>query len=617
MLHSLFGSLTVLILCLVAAVHPFSYDSFQVIERLASVPDGWTQGPAPDKSTLLRFRLAVRLEKEELFYQRLLNISTPGNPIYGLHMTRDEVKDFLRPRPTVSAQLLSWLTSSGVASDQIEDDGSWISFRTTVEQAERLLNTSFYYFIDGESKDSKIRTLEYSVPSSIVSNVHMIQPTTMFATFRPQRSTLLRMEEVPSENLDSNIPRVCRFQMQPACLRDLYNFTDFKPIPGTTNKIGVSGFLEQYAQYADLKQFLSLVDPAAVGSTFSVQSINGGLNTQGGKNNSMEANLDIQYIVSLSRSPNVTYFTTGGRGPLIPDIDQPDPNNSNNEPYLEQVLYLLALPDDELPNVLSTSYGDNEQSIPDAYAEALCCLYAQLSARGVSIIFSSGDSGVGSSCRSNDGALRTVFNPIFPATCPFVTSVGATRGYEPEEAANFSSGGFSAVFERPAYQDKAVLEYLKKLGNKWTGLYNRNGRGFPDVAAHGVLYFICDKGTTDLVSGTSASAPTFAAIISLLNTIRESRNQPPLGFLNPWLYSFGYMGLTDIVDGGSKGCTGVSITSHLPGAYVPYASWNATPGWDPVTGLGTPNFPKLVSVLPDTECGAGGLAALESWQGLV
>ena len=94
----------------------------------------------------------------------------------------------------------------------------------------------------------------------------------------------------------------------------------------------------------------------------------------------------------------------------------------------------------------------------------------------------------------------------------------------------------------------------------------------------------------------SAAAPTFAAVVANLNSARLSRRQPPLGFLNPFIYSVGYKGLTDIVNGGSDGCRGTDIYSGLPTPFVPYASWNATKGWDPVTGYGTPNLQKLLSL---------------------
>jgi tripeptidyl-peptidase-1 len=60
---------------------------------------------------------------------------------------------------------------------------------------------------------------------------------------------------------------------------------------------------------------------------------------------------------------------------------------------------------------------------------------------------------------------------------------------EPERAVGFSSGGFSDLWPRPSYQEKAVSDYLGKLGSQWEGLYNTNGRGFPDVAAQGNKLF--------------------------------------------------------------------------------------------------------------------------------
>ena len=98
------------------------------------------------------------------------------------------------------------------------------------------------------------------------------------------------------------------------------------------------------------------------------------------------------------------------------------------------------------------------------------------------------------------------------------------------------------------------------------------------------------------ISGTSASAPGFAGVVALLNDARLAANKSSLGFLNPWIYSQGYQGLNDITEGGSAGCTGRSIYSGLKAPYVPYASWNATEGWDPVTGYGTPDFEKLLQI---------------------
>lgn len=184
-----------------------------------------------------------------------------------------------------------------------------------------------------------------------------------------------------------------------------------------------------------------------------------------------------------------------------------------------------------------------------------------------------------------------------------MTSVGGTQFVGPEAATSFSSGGFSQYFARPTYQDAAVGSYLQSFttGNPnaeaWKDFYNPHGRGFPDVSAQSFNFIIIDHMQAKRISGTSAAAPLFAGIIANLNALRVSFGLPNLGFLNPWLYGAGMGGFSDVTAGGSVGCTGMSVynSSHR-GTYVPYAGWNATEGWDPVTGIGTPMWPRLVQL---------------------
>ncbi|KAG8726739.1 hypothetical protein FRC12_023129 [Ceratobasidium sp. 428] len=175
-----------------------------------------------------------------------------------------------------------------------------------------------------------------------------------------------------------------------------------------------------------------------------------------------------------------------------------------------------------------------------------------------------------------------MFLPAFPASCPYVTAVGGTH-FIPEVAVAFSGGGFSDYFDRPIYQLVDVPLYLKKLGGTYSGLYNPKGRAYPDIAAQGSHFRVIVGGTDYSIGGTSASAPTVAAIFALLNDARLAKKLPPLGFLNPWLYTLGRFGLNDITQGNNPGC-------NTPG-------FNATAGWDPVTGLGTPDFGKLKKIV--------------------
>ena len=140
-----------------------------------------------------------------------------------------------------------------------------------------------------------------------------------------------------------------------------------------------------------------------------------------------------------------------------------------------------------------------------------------------------------------------------------------------------------AYFAQPDYQQSAVSAFFSQLGSTYSGLYNTTGRGFPDVAAQGSNFQVVTSGYTQPVSGTSASSPAFAGVISNLNDYLLSQGKAPLGFLNPWLYKKASAALNDITSGSNPGCG--------------TKGFSAVQGWDPVTGLGTPDFEKLKSLL--------------------
>jgi len=287
----------------------------------------------------------------------------------------------------------------------------------------------------------------------------------------------------------------------------------------------------------------------------------------------------VQYAGAISYpTPNI-YYSTGGSPPFIPDEST---TTNTNEPYLDWLNFTLAQP--TIPWTISTSYGDDEQTVPEDYARSVCNLFARLGSMGVSVLFSSGDSGVGGgSCHTNDGTNRVQFIPMFPASCPFVTTVGGTTQVNPEVAVSFSGGGFSNYFSRPGYQNGAVSAYLGKIGDKNSGLYNVSGRGYPDISAQALNFQVVIKGVVENVAGTSCSAPTAAGVISLLNDFLISKGKRSLGFLNPLIYDKGVKGFNDITSGSNPGC-GTS-------------GFAATAGWDPVTGLGTPDFSKLQGIV--------------------
>jgi len=268
---------------------------------------------------------------------------------------------------------------------------------------------------------------------------------------------------------------------------------------------------------------------------------------------------------------NTTFWSTGGR----------QPQNPENEPFL---VFLYAVGNHTNPPfVFSISYGDNEETVDYDYAVRVNSEFVKAGVRGITLMASSGDGGVAGS----QTTPCVQFIPTFPAASPFITAVGGSTGSSPEVAARFSSGGFSNRWARPDYQEPFVVNYFSVATElPPPSRYNHSSIGFPDVAAQAEDFMVVIGGRAEGVSGTSCSSPTFAGIVGLLNDIRLQAGKPTLGFLNPLLYANPSV-FTDVTSGNNPGC-GTN-------------GFQCAVGWDPVTGLGTPNFQALsdlVSSLP-------------------
>ncbi|PAV19635.1 subtilisin [Pyrrhoderma noxium] len=573
------------------------WDDFEVKHAWSDIPQGWVIHSDAPADHLLEMRIGLKQHKFDSLVDELYQVSDPRHERYGAHLSKEDVERLVAPHKDSVSEVEEWLSLHGIELDTIQRSpaGDWLSISVPVETAERMLDTKYSVFHNPSSDSYVVRTTSYSLPRPVYQHIGVVVPTTYFGTMRrmkatsflqPDRETISKEDAIAQLSAISpgnlaTVPSSCSRTITPACLRALYNTVNYTPTQTDVNKLGVAGYLEEFANDADLQTFFKSFRTDAVGTTFQHVQVNGGENNQ--NDPGVEANLDIQYTEGVSfPTPNI-YYSTGGSPPFDPDTNTP---TNTNEPYLDWLNFILDLSDSDLPQTFTTSYGDDEQTVPFDYAQSVCQLFAQLGARGSSILFSSGDDGVGAGdCTTNDGTSTVRFQPNFPASCPFVTTVGGTTSVNPEVAVSFSGGGFSNYFARPSYQDDTVSSFLTSIGSQNSGLFNTSGRAYPDVAAQGTGFQVVIGGRTASVGGTSASSPTFAAVVSLLNDFRFSQGKSSLGFLNPLLYSTGTAGFNDITSGSNPGC-GTN-------------GFSAKAGWDPVTGWGTPDFVKLQSIVAD------------------
>ncbi|KAJ7921335.1 family S53 protease [Mycena leptocephala] len=532
-----------------AAAGPAAFQTFVVQESLTSAPQGFTKvGLAADSTPI--------------------NSGSPLPPPTSLgwrrlSSTKAEVNAFLAPTAEAVTAVQTWLASHDLVANVSSSAGDWLSLTVPVSKANEMLAAKYETFQHIASGTTYARTLSFSLPSRLqttsLPSTRPLPSTTLspFRRFFLPPNPLLGYHQTPLR------PRAPPPSLPVSCLQSLYKIpTTAATEPISKNSIAVAGFIDQFARRADLKTFLqsfrSSVDDT---TTFTTQELDGGKNSQGASQAGIEANLDIQYTIGVATGVPV-YFVSVGDSFQDGDL----------EGFLDIVNFLSD--EDDVPPVMTTSYGENETDMSKALAFKLCEAYMAFGARGTSVLFASGDGGV----EGGQAQTCTKYQAAFPAGCPYLTAVGSVHGISPETASTFSSGGFSNYWGAPDYQADAVAAFLTAQGTTNKGLFNASGRGYPDVSAQGENVQIVSGGTTEGVDGTSCSSPIFASVIGLLNDQLIAAGNSPLGFLNPWLYANPDM-LNDVTTGSNPGCSAKGFTARA--------------GWDPVTGLGTPNFTKM------------------------
>ncbi|CEJ83904.1 hypothetical protein VHEMI03295 [[Torrubiella] hemipterigena] len=548
----------------------------------------------------------------------LMDVSDPDSANYGNHYTQDQIQAMFAP-PEESAQAVKrWLVDAGIPADSISSPKSqgWLHFRTTVSKLEDLLKTKYnvYEFQPGSEH---FGAEEYHLPANVADHVDFIQPAVAMTRIKRgstegKTPNMIAYMEAASKTLATG---GCDTSITPDCIKKMYG------IPAGTSKLAGNelGMFESDGEkhtQADLDQFYASFAtniPKGFGPKENFIDFNG--NNPDGSEAGGEAALDFQVSLpvvypqgSILYQSHSNFDGNQRLGFLNQFLDAVDgsycTSGGGDDPTVDGKTANEACGTFKPANVISFSYGLTEAAWPTSYLKRQCDEFMKLGLQGTSLVFASGDGGVagghGGDC---DGTNGDIFNPAAPGSCPYVTSVGSTElrtGAQPGDPESATSrfsggGGFSNIWTTPDYQSSAVSSYFANHNPGFTsyntsdnkiptnsGIYNRAGRGFPDVAAVGDNGLIVFQGRQVHIGGTSMSCPIFAAILNRINEERLKAGKKVIGFANPALYKNPAM-FNDVTLGAHSG----SGTCNGKG-------FKAVAGWDPITGLGTPRYADMV-----------------------
>jgi len=399
-------------------------------------------------------------------------------------------------------------------------------------------------------------------------------------------------------NLGTSVPFEVKTLVTPSVLRAQYNWPESaKGKHGSSQ--AVAEFYGEFFSNHDLNSFFHEINEPQ--QSIAQANVKGNLaNDQdhaGG-----EASLDVQYLMGMAPEVPTYFYSYSDLNPYTPE----------NEGFLT---WLVTMGGEQNPPLVhSLSYGDVEADVFNStngaapYAARVDLEFAKLSARGMSIIVASGDDGSAGFLARNDpmsGCSHAA--PEWPASSPYVTTVGATQlatdgssTYEivcsaREGGVITSGGGFSDIYSRPVWQKDAVKAYLDNgVGVPKSSFFNASGRAYPDITALGSRFLVFVDGAQVELSGTSASTPVVAAMISLFNDARLGAGLPPMGHVAPFLYQTAVShpnAFTDINEGSIACLSGSPETVTCCDD-----SFGATKGWDATSGLGSPKFDQLLKI---------------------
>ncbi|KAF0692511.1 Aste57867_16419 [Aphanomyces stellatus] len=549
----------------------------------------WTPVRRADKDALMELHITLHAADPHALPQRLEAVADIRSPHYGHYLTADAIEPLVAPSAAATAAVLGDLSRHNATTS-----GPVVTVALPVSSIESLFSTEIheYEYTTGDRSTSKTalrpRDGRFTLPAAWHSHVLLLEGLEHL----PRRPSSSGESHLRSHGNSNRRRRLQITEQTPAmtigAIQDAYNFPrDLdSSVKGDVNGVVIGAFLAETYDETDLATYMQY------NNLPPVRAMPTALGCHGHGAATSEASLDVQLLMGLTRNNATTVMCfTDTRDPTRKISDD------NQEPFLKFMRRINAI--EPAPAIVSLSYDDDEVATPAAFRVALDREFMRAGLRGTTVVAASGDNGVVGSRRLEVFGLTYCdrYQVLYPGSSPYLVSVGSTilRNSSTDGLSEIglsitnggaitTTGGFSDYAPRPTYQTHQVDAYLEAHA-RTQDLYNPHGRAVPDVAmvGHNIPIFV--NGGMAIVDGTSASAPIFAALVSHMNRVRLGRGRAKMGFVTPYLYELHRVCpfLFHDVVAGSNGC----------GAYGQPCCGNgfaATPGWDPVTGLGTFNF---------------------------
>ena len=352
---------------------------------------------------------AIRQKNMDELTRILHDVSDPLSSNYGQHLTREEVA-YLTSNPESRDAVVSYLSSNGASVISETLSGEYIRAKAPIAVWEVMFNTEFFAFHKthfDQRVERVVRAEKYWVPRELDLHVESIFNTIEMPIVSFGNLALHPLPHVESSDSSFNLQLV-KYPgfMYPAIIKSFYNISS-----GTNGSVsstqGVFASDNSYYSPTDLNVFLTRMSTRAypVTNSYGNHSSYSICLSAGSRGNCTKGNLDLQYIMSTSPISPTTYWYT--------DLSITD--------WLITVVNSV-----NVPLVLAISYGVQERSVSDSVLSAFSIQAIKLGAMGVTIVAASGDNGANDEAVNFYGEDSCEYTAIFPASNPYVTSVGGT-----------------------------------------------------------------------------------------------------------------------------------------------------------------------------------------------